>query len=206
MAAAILLHLASYGQWRLGGGAALHTERRAQTVYYGPMVRAGYRIKQRWSVNASGFYSLPRRTDVDFTTSVEWLASGYTSNARYAYEISNTLSAYGLDCTVQLGKVKRHKPKGHAVVGAGLMFLSRRFQGRGWHTDLNTGNQNPISFRGRVKWGALSLHGGYVRETKRGAWFIEALILLQADALANEISGLAAQPRAGYMFRFGNNR
>lgn len=206
MTTAILLHFASHGQWRLGGGAALHAERRGQTVYYGPTIGAGYSINERWSVNASGLYSFPRRTDVDLITSPQSISAGDTVHARRAYEVTNMLSAFGIDCTMKLGKVKRHKPKGHAVVGGGLMFLNRRVQGRGWYTNLNTGTRSPISFVDRNKWGALSMHGGYERETKRGAWFVEALFLLQAEAIASWPSDLAVQPRVGYLLHLGNNR
>jgi hypothetical protein len=198
------LSLVGSGQWSLGGGAALHVERRERAVYYGPVAGAGFQINERWCARASGFWAVPKKTYVDWTSnSTGNLASGIAPNTRHDYDLTRALSALDMSLTMRLGKVKRTKRKGHVITGVGLALLRANARGRGQRTNLSTGTTTPIAFE-HTRWkGAVNLLSDYERQTRRGTWFIEAHARLLAERRERWPSGVAARIEAGYWLRAG---
>jgi len=197
-------HCTCFAQWSAGGGALVHAERRERKVYFGPVACAELRINERWSTRASGFWAIPKKHDVDWTSGVNGnLPSGIPPNTRYDYANTSALSALDLSCAMRLGKVKRTKRKGHAIIGMGVSVLRVHSRSRGQRTDLITGSTTPIAHE-RTQWlSGLFILSGYERETRLGALFIESRALLVAERHERWLSHAALQLQAGYRFRLG---
>lgn len=200
------LSLVGSGQWSLGGGAALHAERIERAVYFGPIARAEFRISERWSTRASGFWAVPKRSEVDWTSNDRGsLASGIPPHTRFESSLLRTLSAVDVGCAMRLGKVQRNLRKGYAIVGMGASIQRMHTRSRGQRTDLTTGYITPVAYD-HTRWlGGLILFSGYERDTRRGSLFIEGHLLLQAERHRRWSSSPAARFQMGCRLRLSKS-
>jgi len=202
--ATLVVSISSFGQWSLGGGAVIHAERRDREVYFGPMAQADFRLNERWSTRWAGFWAVPKKSEVEYTSSARSLpVGGDTTHARHRYDLARSNASLDLGCAIRLGNAGWTERKGYAIAGIGASLQRMHTRSRGQRTDLTTGYSSPISYD-HTRWlGGLTLFSGYERVTRRGALFFEGHLLLQAERHEPWPSSPAARVKVGCRLRLG---